>query len=339
MRRVKLFQIIRAVTARRLLNAAKVLSSFLLSELIRNPVVWGLPFILTIEPTNLCNLHCPQCHTGSGRMNRKPGRMNLKDFKRIIDELGDYLFYLLLYFQGEPYLNEHLFDFIRYVKQRRIYTITSTNGHFLAEDKAVEETITSGLDSILISLDGADQEVYSRYREGGDFQQVVKGISLLVEKKIHLQSKTPEIYLQFLIMRHNEGQIGRMRELVRELRVNGLLLKTLQLEDPAQAQELLPETERYRRYRSQGGELQIKNKLRNSCHRLWTSSLVTWEGEILPCCFDKDGRYSFGRLSQASGFPAIWKSDGYLDFRRRILTDRKSIDICNNCTQGLKIYV
>ena len=339
MKGISTIQILKTVTAKRLLNATKALSSFLLSEVIRKPVVWGLPFILTIEPTNLCNLRCPQCHTGSGRMNRRPGRMSLDDFKRIIDELGDYLFYLLLYFQGEPYLNEHLFDFIRYAKRRRIYTITSTNGHFLADDKAAEETVTSGLDSILISVDGADQRTYSMYRRGGDFHRVIKGTSLLVEKKIRLKSRTPEVYLQFLIMKHNEGQIGRMRELVRELGVNGLLLKTLHLEDPKQAQELLPESERYRRYRFQGGELQIKNKLKNSCHRLWTSSLITWEGRVSPCCFDKDGKYSFGKLSQVSEFASIWRSNSYLDFRRRILINRKSIDICNNCTQGLKIYV
>lgn len=323
---------------RRIWNAAKVVSSYLLSAALKRPILWGHPPILTIEPTNVCNLRCPLCVTGNGRMTRSPGRMTLELFKQLLDEIGDYVFYLLLYHQGEPYINRNFLAFVEYAKKKAIYCTTSTNGHYLDEENAAR-TVASGLDSMIISIDGADQTSYETYRVAGNLRRVQEGVRNLVAEKIRQRSRTPYLFLQFLVMKHNEDQIPEMERMAADLGVDRLLKKNIQVETSEEAAIWLPRKESHRRYRYDGKEFTVKRNGKGPCPRPWLTTLVNWDGGVVPCCFDKNGHYGFGKISAKTPYRTIWNNDTHIRFQKAMLNGRDSIDICKNCSQGLGIWV
>ncbi|MFQ5706687.1 MAG: radical SAM/SPASM domain-containing protein [bacterium] len=338
MKEIPLTQLIQTITLQRLANAGLVTASYLFSALLKKNFLWGSPFVLTVEPTNLCNLKCPLCVTGNGRMTRKTGQLSYQTFKEIIDQVGDKLVYLLLYHQGEPFLNKNFLKFVEYARSKRIFVTTSTNAHYLDEDVA-RQVVASGLNSAIISLDGADQEHYATYRVGGDLARVLAGVKNLVREKKRCKSRTPAIFLQFIVMKHNQHQIRSMQKLAKELQVDRLLIKSVQVETEQEARRWLPDTEALSRYRYDGRHLQTKSRGRGPCPRPWTSSLVNWDGSVVPCCFDKNGRYTLGSLKGNETFEQIWQAEKYDSFRKKMLKERKELDICSNCSQGLRLFL
>lgn len=248
-------------------------------------------------------------------------------FRSIIDQLSPYLSYLTLYFQGEPYMNSNLFEMIRYARSKKIFVATSTNGHFLSEQNA-RETVLSGLNKLIISLDGSDAASYSKYRIGGDFEKVIDAVGSLVRIRKELGRRNPKIILQCLYLKSNQHQLEEVKNLAKRLGADRLEFKTAQFCDLGVNNPLLPDNPEHTRY-SQNSKSQ---KLKNSCFRMWSSCVITWDGKVVPCCFDKDARYLMGDLSR-DDFGKIWKGDELRAFRRRILNDRAQIDICCNCTQ------
>jgi len=331
-------RVFKSASCGRVSNSAKVLTSLALSKLLKRSIVWGAPFILTVEPTVLCNLKCPHCVTGMGKTIREKSSLDLKTFRHILDIVGESLWYLLLYNQGEPFLNSDFLTFVELAKQKQIYVTTSTNGHFLQNEDFVCNLVRSGLDSLIISLDGADAETYEKYRSGGDFRKVVEGIELLVKIRNELKSSTPKVLIQFLVMKHNEHQFEKMRDLARSLGADRLLFKTFQIESKQTGEAFLPSSPRWRRYKNVGEGIQPKNELKG-CDRLWYSSVVLSDGRIVPCCFDKNGIFNFGNISQVKKFEKIWKSNEYTEFRNRLLSRAEQISICQNCSQNQTIYL
>ena len=167
-------------------------------------------------------------------------------YSKIVGEIGNRLMYMILYFQGEPYLNPAFFEIVRDARKRRIYTATSTNAHFLTDENA-RKTVESGLDRIIVSLDGIGQETYSSYRVGGRYQRVIDGIETLVKWKREMRSSTPHIILQFIVFRTNEHQIGDVRKLAGELGVDELQIKTAQVYDYRNGHSLIPTLDKYSR--------------------------------------------------------------------------------------------
>lgn len=326
--------LVRCCTAKRLLNLGKIFISYILSDKLKRSIVWGLPYTLTIEPTNLCNLRCPECPSGTGELTRPLGMMAMENFKRIIDEVSEHAFYVQLFFQGEPFLHKHLFEMIRYAHQRKMYVAISTNAHFISRDNA-REFIAVGLDRLIVSLDGVTQATYQDYRVGGSLAKVTDALSILAEER-RAQHSTLEVLLQFLVTKQNESEIPMLHIWAKQYRAT-VVLKTMQVYSLAGANQFLPTNERFSRYEIVNGELRTKNKMHNRCVRLWERSVVTWDGAVVPCCFDKDAKHVLGRLN-GTGFRAIWRSATYDDFRNRILTNRRGVEMCANCTEGLKIY-
>jgi len=291
-----------------------------------------MPVSASIEATTLCNLKCPECPSGLRKFSRPTGTIDLEHFRKYIDPISKNLSYLMIYFQGEPYLNKAFFDLVRYAKSKNIFTATSTNGHFL-DDENARQTIESGLDRLIISLDGTDQENYETYRRGGDFEKVIVGIKTLVEHKKKLKSKKPFIILQFLVLKNNETKLAEIAELSRQLEVDKLELKTAQFYNFKNGNPLMPTNTRYSRYtQNADGSFSLKKKIKNRCLRMWQSLVITWDGKIVPCCFDKDATYQLGDLNNTS-LKEIWNSSDYNAFRKKVFNSRKEIDICCNCTE------
>lgn len=325
------------VTPRKIWNATKVLSSYYLSRLLQKPIQWGVPFSISIEPTTACNLRCPECPSGLRAFSRPTGNLRADFFRKTIDELHRDLSFLIFYFQGEPYINPDFLDMVQYASQRGIYTITSTNGHFLNEENA-RKTIESGLDRLIISVDGSTQEVYEQYRKSGKLEVVLQGARNVVKWKKELKSKTPHLIFQFLVVRPNEHQIPEIYKLAEEIGIDEVRLKTAQIYDYAQGNPLIPKQDRYSRYRKQAdGSYRIKNQLLNHCWKLWHACVITWDGVVVPCCFDKDAKYRMGNLQEQS-LREVWQQQPYREFRQQLLKGRDKIDICTNCTEGCKIW-
>lgn len=332
-----IYSFARKVTFNKVINAQKVWASYLITKLIKRPVQWGVPFTVSIEPTTACNLNCPECPSGLRSFTRDTGNLKLDFYTKIINEIGDKLLYLIFYFQGEPYINPDFLKMVKAANKKGIYTITSTNGHFL-DQKRAKETIESGLDRIIISVDGTTQEIYETYRRNGDLNQVLEGIKNLVYWKNHLRSLTPHIIVQFLVVKPNEHQIPEIFKIARELGVNEVKLKTAQVYDYKNGNSLIPDGAAYSRYiKNQDGTYRLKHALANHCWKLWHACVITWDGLVVPCCFDKDALHKMGNLKQQS-FMEVWKSDSYNNFRKSILKGRSEIDICTNCTEGCKVW-
>jgi radical SAM protein with 4Fe4S-binding SPASM domain len=311
-------------------NASLASFSFLASTVVKKPFVKGMPPAVSAELTNYCNLACPECTSGSGIMTRARGNMDPELFDRIINELGPSLLNMNLYFQGEPMLHPGFFRFLD--RSKIIKTTVSTNGHFLSEENA-EKIVKSGLNKLVISLDGPDQETYSTYRINGSLKKVLDGIGNISAAKKKYRSAI-NIVIQVLVNRLNESRINDIKKMVRDYDVK-LNLKSMQIVNLDKMDAWLPVNTRYRRYDSSDGGYQVRSKLPNRCSRLWLNPVITWDGKVLPCCFDKNAEYIMGDLNQNS-FREIWFSRKYKDFRRSVLSGRSSIEICRNCTSGLK---
>lgn len=328
--------IISKLSIHRIWNIIQLQLSYYFSLMLKNPVVWGKPFSVSIEPTTSCNLRCPECPSGLRKFSRNTGMLTFDLYKKIVDEIGRYLMYMILYFQGEPYLNPSFFEIVKDAKRRKIYTATSTNAHFITEENA-RKTIESGLNRIIVSLDGIGQETYASYRVGGRYQRVIDGITTLVNLKKELKSRTPYIVLQFIVFKTNEHQIEEVKRLSKELGVDELQLKSAQVYEYEKGNPLIPTIDKYSRYRQRdNGSWEIKNDFPNKCYRMSVSCVITWDGLIVPCCFDKDAIHQMGDLKKDS-FDTVWKNKTYQEFRMKVLTNRKSVDICRNCTEGMKL--
>jgi radical SAM protein with 4Fe4S-binding SPASM domain len=331
------FNLFSKLTWRRFINALKVWSSYQLSKWTGKPIQWGLPISISFEPTTSCNLRCPECPSGLRSFSRPTGMLQRDFFSSTIDQLHLELFYLIFYFQGEPYLNPDFLDMVRYAADRKIYTATSTNGHYLTDTNA-RRTIESGLDRLIISIDGTTQEVYQQYRVGGNLEKVLEGARTLMHWKKQLKSKTPFVVFQFLVVRPNEHQLEEARALAKQIGVDAIWFKTAQVYDfENDPNQLIPLNSSYSRYRKTEKGTEFKGQLTNHCWRLWHDPVITWDGLVAPCCFDKDATHRLGDLKQES-FATIWRSDSYKKFRATLLQGRKHIDICANCSEGTKVW-
>lgn len=330
-------RLVSKLTLRRLWNAAAVLASFYWARISRQPVQWGLPITISVEPTTACNLRCPECPSGLRAFSRPTGNLRGDFFRNIIDELSPDLLYLIFYFQGEPYINPAFLDMVRYAAGKGLYTITSTNGHFLDDDNA-RRTVESGLDRLIISIDGATQEVYEQYRKSGELAQVLAGARNVVRWKRQLRSRSPHIIFQCLVVRPNEHQLDEIRRLALDCGADEVRFKTAQVYDYQHGHPLIPSNTRYARYAQQpDGFWRVKHQLLNHCWKLWHACVITWDGLVVPCCFDKDAAHRLGDLKQAP-FSHWWQGHAYRSFRSRILQGRSEIDICTNCTEGCKVW-
>lgn len=326
------------LTLRRTWNAGKVLGSYYVSKLSRKPVQWGNPISISFEPTTSCNLRCPECPSGLRAFTRPTGMLQQNFFKDTIDQLSKDLLYLVFYFQGEPYLNPEFLDMVKYAGSKGIYTATSTNAHYL-NDKNARSTVESGLDRLIISIDGTTQDVYQQYRVGGKLEKVLEGARNIVKWKKELNSKKPFVFFQFLVVKPNEHQIEDIKKLAAEIGVDEVRFKTAQIYDyENDPNNLIPVNEKYSRYRKNSkGEFVFKNKLQNHCWRLWHATVISWDGLVVPCCFDKDAQHTLGDL-KGKTFKEVWHNDTYRRFRRQILQSRKNIDICANCSEGTRVW-
>ncbi|MBI4929975.1 MAG: SPASM domain-containing protein [Bacteroidetes bacterium] len=329
-------------TFRRGINAGKVLAGYCYSKWTKKPHQWGSPISIAIEPTTSCNLRCPECPSGLRSFSRPTGMLDENFFQKTIDELHKEIFYLTFYFQGEPYLNPKFLEMVQYASQKNIYTSTSTNAHYL-DDENAKATVESGLDRLIISIDGTTQKSYQSYRIGGDLQKVTDGTKKILKWKKELKSKTPHVVFQFVVFRQNEHEVEEIKKLGKKLGIDEVKIKSAQIYDYEKGNERIPIKEEFARYKKREDGTYLPPNGRNegglaSCWRMWHSCVITWDGKIVPCCFDKDAKHLLGNLNEKT-FKEIWFNGSYTKFRSALLKSRKEIDICQNCSEGTKVWL
>lgn len=323
------------LNVRKIYNYCLLKLSFYASRLFKKPIVWAYPVAISVEPTTACNLGCPACPSGLRAFSRPTGNMKEDTFQIILSSLHPYLLHINFYFQGEPLIHPKITQWIHTAAQHHIYTMLSTNAHFLDQENC-HRIVQSGLHKMIISIDGMTQDVYEKYRIRGNLEKVLNGIDNLIAVKKSYHSKTPIIVLQWIAFEHNLHELKTFIQYCKAKKL-AYQIKTAQVYSIEQRDTLVPKNEKYTRYTLNTNILQIKNTLYNHCWRMWASCVFTQDGKIVPCCFDKDAKYSMGDI-HIQTFHSIWHSTTYNTFRKKILVARHSIDICNNCSEGSQVW-
>ena len=279
-------------------------------------IIWGSPYEWEIDTTNICQLKCPLCHTGKGTIHRDQGVMDFDLFTKVVDQIKHSCLWLTLYSWGEPLLNQRIHEYIEYAHKQKIATIISSNLNKPLTPLITEQVIRSGLDVMIVSLDGITQDVYEVYRVNGHLDRVLENLRLLDQKKRELGSKKPYIEWQFIVMRQNEHQLDEAKVLAGELGVDSLVFKKVDFphgeDDLAEAERWLPrqhpeylrEDPFYKPYQEDG----------QVCWRLWRSAVVNWDGGFAPCCYLTDKTQDFGDLKDAS-VKKVWNNSKYTTAR------------------------
>lgn len=297
------------------------------------------PYFLTIDPTNICNLKCPLCPTWQDASARPKGRMDIGRFVKVMDEIGPYLFAVNLCNWGEPLLNPHLSAMIRYAKAYNTVVGFSTNLNYLPDETA-RQILDAGIDIIVVSLDGACQETYSKYRRGGSFTSVIRNMERLLFYRRDAE-RFPLILWQFLVNRYNESEIDEARTMARNMEVGFLpspmrssmgkeLLFPL-YERAREVKDWLPSDSHYNRYNY---EIHPATRTRQeTCKWLWNSTVVNWDGSVSPCCgvFERkwDFQSCYDGASDRPSFRQIWNGPRYRLARRLVaayLRKSKEVD-------------
>lgn len=327
-------RLLRHFKVQRLGNILALLSSFFVSRMLGRPLAWGRPWALSVEPSGQCNLQCPECPVGAGVLTRKAGKMPPGLLKELLDQSGPQLSFLNLYFQGEPLLNRQLGEMVQLATERRIFTSMSTNG-LLLTPRRCDELILGGLGQLIVSVDGLTPESYARYRKGGDLLKVQEGIRTFLQRRKALKKHSPILCVQFLVFAHNEHEIPALKRWCKAQGVDRLQLKSAQFYDFGNQEVTPPENPRYSRYKVVDGRLEMKGKMYKHCYKQWSSAVVSWDGQVAPCCYDKDLDYSPGNIRQVQ-LPELWKGKKMRGFRNQVLTNKAQIEMCRNCPEGRK---
>ncbi len=294
-----------------------------------------MPSFISVEPADFCQLHCPECPVGNGNLGvrHEPHHhcMSLDTFRRIIEQCKGIVHTIQFFFQGEPLLNPNLPDMIRLAHDARLYTITSTNAQALTPILA-EQLIQSGLDRIIVSIDGMNEDSYQAYRQGGNLNKAMQGLRYLRQAKDHLGGHTC-IELQCLRLKSNEHEWALFRHCYRQLGADILTFKTAQFYNYEHGNPLMPSNPRYCRYRlGKNGLYRLAHQRRKGCLRILKGCVITVNGNVLPCCFDKGSNYIWGNIHTQS-LRQIWNGEPARLFRRQVFTNRAPIAICGNCTE------
>ena len=312
------------LSLKRVVNYLKIITSYNLSRLMSTVLVWGGPFALHFETSAICNLRCPECIAGQGKLKRTQKLTDPEMVKEKLIEHGKTAFYSNLYFQGEPFLHPKLASIIALVHTHGLYTVISTNGHFLSRQNC-RMLIESGLDRLIVSLDGPDSESYSQYRVNGDFEKVVAGIKCLVETREKMNTRHPLVVVQQLVNKTNENRLKETFALVKSTGADVLELKSMQIYTEEGRHTLAPAGEKFNRYK---GKKQANEK---GCFRLWSNAVFSSDGQMILCCYDKIPGYNTdGGTENKSN---AWKSARMNAFRRRLLIGENLPEICQNCNR------
>jgi MoaA/NifB/PqqE/SkfB family radical SAM enzyme len=291
------------------------------------------PISFLVDPANACQLKCPGCIHGSpdsaAWWNKRV--LSQAQFETLLRELGPTAFYCVFYNWGEPLINRRLREMVRHLRTYFMGAHVSTN---LSLSFDVEALVASGLEYMIVSIDGVSQPVLEKYRRGARAELVFGNLRKLVEAKRRLNSFTPFIEWQYLMFDHNVREIQEAEDLARALGINQIrFARPYAFPDPTITTEHIPEPrtetlyydiDEYRR----GAQAMSRDltpliddafelflaarvpdgfdgqpKAQNRCLWLYEQSVMDANGRILPCCgVPDDSSWVFGNIEDGDFF-------------------------------------
>ena len=266
--------------------------------------------------------------------------MPLSIFERVLEQVQATAHTMQFYFQGEPLLNKQLPEMIAAAHKAGLYTIVSTNAQSLSQDMA-NALVQSGLNRIIVSIDGFSEESYQDYRVGGSLQKALDALRYLANAK-RLHKSHIRIELQTLRLKTNEHEWNWIKKNYKKLGATHLVFKTAQLYNFEHGHPLMPTDERYSRYKkiADGTYVHKSTPLHSTpytihrafgalCLRLWSGCVITTNGEVLPCCYDKDHKHTMGNITSQT-LPEIFHGPKAHSLRSHILRSHLPY-MCKNC--------
>jgi len=296
----------------------------------------GYPYILQIETTNFCNLSCPLCPTGRNELGRDRRHMTLEEFKSVVDDLGDFLLFLIMWDWGEPFMNPALPAMIRYASSRGIKTVVSTNGQFFSNESYLIDLLTSGLTTLIVAIDSLYEDNYESYRKKGSLNKALGGLERTIELKEKLGSTT-HINMRMVIMKQNEHELDALRARAKLMGVDRFSVKTVNpsCDSHLTDEGIVPENPKYRRYEYQESSYQ-RIRVEASCNFIGGMCNVHSNGDIVPCCYDYDGKMDVGNI-HTEKISDVWNGPRYRELRRKITCERISLAKCRDCGTNFRL--
>lgn len=301
----------------------------------------SMPKMISLDPTNHCDLKCPLCPTGLRDKSVERGAMKLEQFKPVIDRLAKWLQSVNLYSWGEPLINKSLPEMVRHsAKHHGIRTITSVHLNHLTDEQA-DELATSGLDKLIVSVDGATQEVYEQYRVGGNIESVFTNMKKLVAA-IHRHGSGLKIVWNYLVMKPNEHEMERAKELARDIGVEisfGKMRTNLKDDilnsvdkNIEKDSQWIPENPDFNPYNT---DTKTRKNPLSFCKRPWMEAFINWNGDVFPCgCVVTEAQYSMGNVFEQD-FEKVWNGDKYIAARKELLGQPNDLEtICHICKRN-----
>ncbi|MDR2963068.1 MAG: radical SAM protein [Bacteroidales bacterium] len=320
---------LQTATPLRVWNLLCLRVSFALSWIFKIHATRRMPAFVSIEPTNVCNLRCPECPTGNRQSRVGKGAISLETVDVIVPQIAPYACFVNVYFQGEPFLNKEFPEIIARISAHNIMTSTSTNAQCIIPETA-QKIVQAKLTKLIVSLDGYDQQSYELYRQGGNFETVLRALDYIHEEKLRQKSRYPIVEVQCLLFNHTQYATKEIREIAKQHHADAVVFKRAQFYSAENA-HLLP-NENKSRYIQKNGILVRKKPLRNRCWKLWSGCVISWQGNVLPCCFDKNHEFSYGNVLQTS-LREILRNQKTFGFKKQVHSNRKEIEMCCNCSE------
>lgn len=306
---------------------------------LRRITVKGRPYILFLDPCNVCNLRCPLCATGMDKLGRPQGMMTLDCFKRWLEPHVPYLFEVNCHNWGESLINEDIFDMIAHAQSRNVGTNMSSN-LVIAYDHHLDGLIDAGLEHLTVSVDGADEESYQKYRVRGKFDRVIANMAKLVEKKKR-KGKGPFIEWQYIVMRHNEDKVEEAERIAARIGIDRIRFIPVGLPFEVKNRQALADEWFPRKFSGRDNGKEVPQTFGQAdrpspCYYLYRSMVINTDGGVSPCCIVYDQKRDFDHLDKHETIDvgAIFNNPMYQS-GRAMYTERewdgRARTVCDNC--------
>jgi MoaA/NifB/PqqE/SkfB family radical SAM enzyme len=279
---------------------------------LKREAVNSFPVAAFIEPNLYCNLQCPACPTGLRLGLRPTVAIDEELFRSVIDQIGDYVFQLFMYNWGEPLLHKQTPEMIAYAKKRDINILLSTNLSIKLTDDYIDRLVLSGLDRLIISLDGVTQESYSKYRRNGNLALVRENTMRIKHAKQRFASKTPKVVWQFLVFRHNEHEIEQARALHKDWGADEFIVGGAEMPMEPHDEGFEPSTiAAYNIYHpDHPSQREAERQLTSdrACTWLYGVFVLNPNGKVSPCCAVPTEKLDFGEYYKDDFF-TVWNNE------------------------------
>ena len=303
------------------MKALKAYSNILklrVNRAFKRDFVSNFPIEAYIEPTSFCNLRCPACPTGLRLGERPFASIDESLFKSTIDQLGDYVFLLWMYNWGEPLLHKQTPELITYAKSKKLKVVLSSNLSIKMSDDYIDRLVQSGLDTLIISLDGTSADTYKTYRLGGNFDLVRQNMRRIQDAKERHGLTVPQVVWQCLVFKHNEHEIAEASSVYREWGADSIKIAPaempLELYNPGLEPSTLPEYNMYDADNALVKETERQMQSRRSCSWLYGTFVLNPNGKVSACCGVSAEKNDFGDY-QGSDFFKVWNNQKFRDAR------------------------